>query len=446
MTSNPFIPNFRLGPTIRIPPTHYPDLPINPYHENDLPANYLYITVSPSDGSSSCCSCSTCSDLELKQPEIQYADMSAPTTSNPKGVIPKKDDESPPHQIGLVLDSEVIRITAGEDKPAFYVHRAVLEKSDSPILKQVISGKFKEGRGENGLDWSSEDPETVRRFLTYLYSGDYYVPKPELKRSADELQNGVESGSGTAQAGNATEQGKKSKTDPDEQGVEQTGAIVRPLTPVQYHLEHIRLPTWRQNTDAGDLEHTPRAGKEFAFGEAMLAHSRLYVFAQYHLLKPLEVLTLQRLTQVMVLAETHSHNLEADILPIVEYTYHADDLNRPGDLCELVSQFVAIHFHRFEGEEFYEILEAGGGFVRDVCSKLGRQLMANELKSNGGRGRVAQKAYGKTGKLNRVHPPGPCSVGPVLDSIDFLLMFAHLLFRRVLHNGTVSSIINMDGE
>ncbi|KAK6513917.1 hypothetical protein TWF506_008347 [Arthrobotrys conoides] len=333
--------------------------------------------------------------------------MSATVTSaNSKGVVPKKDDVSPPRHIGSVLDSEVVRITAGEDKLAFYVHRAILEKSGSPILKQVISGKFKEGRGENGLDWSSEDPETVRRFLTYLYSGDYYVPKPELKKSADELQSGVEPGSGTVQAGNVPEQGKKSKAELDEHGVEQTGSVARPLTPVQYHLEHIRLPTWRHNTNAGDLEHTPRTGKEFAFGEAMLAHARLYVFAQYHLLQPLEVLTLQRLTQVMVLAETHSHNLEADIIPIVEYTYHAEDLNRPADLCELVSQFVAIHFHRFEGEEFYDILEAGGGFVRDVCSKLGRQLMSNELKSSGGRGRVAQKAYGKTGKSNRVHIPG----------------------------------------
>lgn len=282
-----------------------------------------------------------------------------------------------------------------------------MEKSDSHTLKQVISGKFKEGRGENGLDWSSEDPKTVRRFLTYLYSGDYHVPKPELKKSAIESQNGVEADSGPVQAGNV-EQGKKSKTESDEQSVEQPG-VARPLTPVQYHLEHVRLPTWRYNTDAGDLEHTPRIGKEFAFGDAMLAHARLYVFAQYHLLRPLEILTLQRLTQVMVLAETHSHNLEADIIPVIEYAYHHEDLDRPPDLRELVSQFVAIHFHQFEGEEIYDILEAGGCFVRDVCSKLGRQLLANELKSGGGRGRVAHKAYGKTGKPTRAHPPGPVS-------------------------------------
>ncbi|KAK6498822.1 hypothetical protein TWF481_011395 [Arthrobotrys musiformis] len=332
------------------------------------------------------------------------------TSSNSKGVVLKKDEESTPRHIGSLFDSEMICITVGAEKKKFFVHRAVFENSDSHTLRQVVSGKYKEGKGENGLDWSSEDPETVRRFLTYLYTGDYYVPKPELKQSACDVPNVADQGATVTTAAtttNGADQGKKPKTDPEEQNSgEQLGGIVRPLTPIQYHLEHVRLPTWRYNTDAGDLEHTPRVGREFAFGEAMLAHARLYVLGQYHLLRSLEVLALQRLTQLMVLAETHSYSIEADIIPVIEYTYHKG-VERPGDLRELVSQFVALHFHRFEGDAIYEILEEGGGFVRDVCSKLCRQLLANELKSGGGKGRLAQKAFAKpAAKPTRAHPPG----------------------------------------
>ncbi|KAK6339624.1 hypothetical protein TWF718_009020 [Orbilia javanica] len=345
------------------------------------------------------------SHIQITKRELLEATVMA--ASNSKAVVLRKDEDSMPRHIGSILDSEVIRVMVGQDKQVLYVHRAILEKSDSHTLKQVVSGKFKEGRGENGLDWSSEDPETVRRFLTYLYSGDYHVPKPELKKSTIEPQNGVESGSGAAPPAAATDHGKKPRNEPDEQSVDQSGGVARPLTPIQYHLETVRLPTWRYNTDAGDLEHTPRIGKEFAFGDTMLAHARLYVFAQYHLLRPLETLALQRLTQVMVLAENHSYNLEADVIPIIEYTYHDEELERPEDLRELVSQFVAIHFHRFEGEDIYDILEAGGTFVRDVCSKIGRQLLANELKSGGGRGRLTAKAYGRNaGKPGRAHQAG----------------------------------------
>ncbi|KAK6523711.1 hypothetical protein TWF281_001683 [Arthrobotrys megalospora] len=333
--------------------------------------------------------------------------MAAP--GNGKGVVPKKDEESTPLHIGSVLDSELICITVGAEKSKLWVHRATFEKAESHTLNQVISGKYKEGKGENGLDWSTEDTETVRRFLTYLYSGDYHVPKPEVKQvtAAAIAENLCSGGEGT---GHATlpvyEQGKKStKPESDEYGEQSTG-LGRPLTPIQYHLEHVRLPTWRYNTDAGDLEHTPRTGKEFSFAEALVAHARLYVLAQYHLLRPLEILTLQRLTQVMVLAETHSYNIEEDVIPLIDFTYHTDDLDRPPDLRELVSQFVALHFHRFEGDEIFEILEAGGGFVRDVCSKLGRQLLANELKAGGGRQRVAQKGQTKNKGATRVNAPG----------------------------------------
>ncbi|KAK6352445.1 hypothetical protein TWF730_009271 [Orbilia blumenaviensis] len=363
--------------------------------------------------------------------EAKVAMATSLPVSNSKGASSKKDDDSTPRNIGSILGSEVICITVGAEEEQLFVHRAVFENSDSHSLKQVVSGKFKEGKGENGLDWTTEDPETVRRLLAYLYCGDYHVPKPEVKNVTADAQGFADAGASTLVG---QDSGKKPKGEQEEQ-CEQIAAatIIRPLTPIQYHLEHIRLPTWRYNTEAGDLEHTSRLGKEFAFAEAMLAHARLYVLAQYHLLCPLETLTLQRLTQVMVLAESHSYNLEDDVLPIVTFTYNCGEFERPSELRELVSQFVALNFHRFEGDGVLDILEVGGGFVRDVCSKIGRQLLANELKAGGGRGRVAQKTHGKaTVKPTRLHNVGnfrhanPINARPSLIPADVAHLYSFL--------------------
>ncbi|KAF3922977.1 hypothetical protein ABW20_dc0102669 [Dactylellina cionopaga] len=272
-----------------------------------------------------------------------------------------------------LLDSETIAIKIGAKGETISVHRSLFSAADSASLRAVVSGTYAEGHGEKGLDWTAEDAETVKRMVTFLYTGDYYVSMPDVKKSDPDIPE--------------VEPEYESKQTNDDEGM-------RPLTPIQFHLRK-GLPTWRCNTEAGNLQFVQKPGKEFAYGPSMLDHAKLFVLADFHQLDSLMKLALQRLTQTLLYAETSSYDLLKDTIPLIVYTYHGSDLARPLDLRELVSQWVALHYHELDGEELLEILEKGGDFVRDVCPKIGRRILAQEIKAGGGRGRIAHKIYQK---------------------------------------------------
>ena len=58
------------------------------------------------------------------------------------------------------------------------VHANILSVCNSPSLQTLVSGDWKESQ-ERVIDWSEVDAATVKRFLTFLYTGDYVVPEPE---------------------------------------------------------------------------------------------------------------------------------------------------------------------------------------------------------------------------------------------------------------------------
>ncbi|KAJ6258519.1 hypothetical protein Dda_6563 [Drechslerella dactyloides] len=291
---------------------------------------------------------------------------------------------TPCSQVSALLNSETISIKVGAAGEILHVHRHLFENSESPSLKAIVSGKYKEGKGENGLDWSDEDVETIKRMLAFLYTGDYHVPEPRSVNSA----------ANTKKAANNTEDkpdpygGSNSTDSIDDEG--DAPGLMRPLTPIQYHLKDVRLPTWRVTTEAGKAEYMNRGHRTSEYAHVLLAHAQVYVLADYHQVKSLMKMALQRLTQVMLHMVDGAADLQSDLLQLVNYTYHQQIL-RPENLRKLVAQFAALHFQELSGEGWEDILEQGGLFVKDLCARLSRRILNQEVKMGGARGRIAQR-------------------------------------------------------
>ncbi|KAK6337797.1 hypothetical protein TWF696_001277 [Orbilia brochopaga] len=301
---------------------------------------------------------------------------------------------APPQQtaaskVALLLDSETISITVGDQGKILHVHRALFETSESPILQAIVSGKYKEGKGENGLDWTTEEVETVKRMLAFLYTGDYNVPPPKPVKVPAATMEKPPKESKKVQ-GNGDDWEGPSAIDTNGEEGETQGGLTRPLTPLQHHIKNVRLPTWRINTEAGHLEYMDRTNRTFEYGPLLIAHAKVYLLADYHQVESLMTMALERLIQTMLHMTEAAANFQADLVQLINFTYHQDS-ERPEDLRKLVAQFAALHFQEFGGEEWETVLEQGGLFMKDLCTRLGRRILNQEMKLGGARARIAQR-------------------------------------------------------
>ncbi|KAF3939010.1 hypothetical protein ABW19_dt0205456 [Dactylella cylindrospora] len=308
--------------------------------------------------------------------------MSPPATAPAKKAKPdkpasKNESKTAAALLSNQLESEVIPIKVGQglQRTTIYCHKALLKSANSHSLNALVSGKYREGTGEHGIDFKDDNVETVKRLVTFLYTGDYHVPKPTMMSVVATIEPKDEKASD-----------KDSETEDDKKIPKEA----RPLTPISRHLQDVRLPTWRENTEAGQLEFMERKGRTFAFGPLMLAHAQVFVLADYHGFEELMKLSLQKLTQVMVYSEASSDNLSDDFIPLISYTYR-QELDRPARLRSLVAQFASLHYHELEGPKWEECLEEGGTFMRDLHPRIARRLLSHEVKAGGFRGRLVER-------------------------------------------------------
>ncbi|KAK6531697.1 hypothetical protein TWF694_002873 [Orbilia ellipsospora] len=292
----------------------------------------------------------------------------------------------------------MVPIRAGADKKVIWTHRDNLAESESSTLKALVSGQYKEGDGQNGIDWSEWDYGTVIQLITYLSIGDYHVKLPELKEMTPEVPTPSSS--------------KPANTAHQAAEVQPRG--IQLLTRIDRFLPDPPLPTWRRNTDAGDfhfmLSEAKQQDKKFDFGPALVAHAKVYVLADYHNVDTLKSLALRRLAQTMQMTEHHSWDLIGDVLALVEFVY-PEDMGRPLQLRNIVSHFVALHYSKLvANEEVLTTLERGGEFVRDVCAKIGSQILVHETMFSGAIKRIAtdqmKKGEGTKNNTSTAHRQG----------------------------------------
>jgi hypothetical protein len=274
------------------------------------------------------------------------------------------------------------------------VHVEAILSCGSPSLRSLVSGDWKESR-EREIDWSHEEAATIKQFLTFLYTGDYTVPDPEpiqtehvselqtpIKDVIDQPDDPVEADAVPTEATVAEfDTGPRGAEEwPQEETAFIQNAIIgsfkpRPLTPVSKCLD-VGLPSERIRTAAGRLEECSFASSSHRYGATLLAHARVYVFAQYHLVAQLQTFSLQRLTQALRYIDCTQAHAVSDVTPLMEYVYKntPSHVSRAEPIRRLVSQFAAIHYTDLMTGEFEKFFGEGGDFTLDVARKISRRL------------------------------------------------------------------------
>jgi hypothetical protein len=275
-------------------------------------------------------------------------------------------------------------------------------------LRALVDESWKESR-ENIIDWSHTDTATIKRFLTFLYAGDYEVPHPvplDNSTTTDSAQEGAASDTAISEElGEPTEESAEEPEPepPEEEPVEEPAeelapepepedpedtvclqkALIesfetRPLTPISKCL-NIESPVEAYKTAAGMFEDASFPYANHYYLGPLLAHARVYSFAQYHLLPSLRTIALQRLTQVlrrMDCSETHAiHEISELIRFVYDHTSTTGTDEEP--LRKLVSHFAAINYTCLMKGEFEEQICQVGDFAVDLGRRVRRRLLAS---------------------------------------------------------------------
>jgi hypothetical protein len=298
-----------------------------------------------------------------------------------------------------------IQIVAGTDREYLTVHIEAIRAAESPSLRALVDESWKESR-ENVIDWSHTDAATIKRFLTFLYTGDYEVPHPEPLDNSTTTDSAPEgAASDAAMAEELSEPAEEPAAEPEPEppasepleeelapepeleDPEDTVCVqkaliesyeTRPLTPISRCL-NIEPPVEVYKTAAGMFEDASFPYASHCYLGPLLAHAQVYSFAQYHFLPSLQTIALQRLTQVlrrMDCSETHAiHEISELIRFVYEHTATTGTNEEP--LRKLVSHFAAINYTNLMKGEFGEQICQVGDFAVDLGRKVCRRLLAS---------------------------------------------------------------------
>ena len=333
-------------------------------------------------------------------------------------------DAMPSPFTGLIFE-----ILVGSEKTRFVAHASVLEKSDK--LKALTCGKWKDSSQRVIVleDW---EPETVGRFLEWLYTGDYETPFP-VEASPSEAEN-LES--------HVSEKSMPSNEDTEDvlelcspvklENVSRTQRVLKPLQDINYNRADPKpTPSHAEaftRWEASFTLWTPTPKKPLSgglnFEGTLLAHAKLYSLADYMLLPVLQAQVFQRLKSVLLFIHTsylrsQGFNLPADhqpvilnIITLIRYVY-ANTVRLVSEeepLRELISTFVAFNYDKFKDDEgvVRKFMGQGGDFQEDLHDKMQMKvldmdtelrLMKMELK-----GVKTKRAKGK-GKVSEPQQP-----------------------------------------
>lgn len=291
-----------------------------------------------------------------------------------------------------------IQIVAGTDRECLTVHIEAIRASESPSLRALVDKSWKESQ-ENVIDWSHTDAATIKRFLTFLYTGDYEVPHPgslDNSTAADSASEGAAPDAAMTEdppedpaPAPAPAPGPEDPApeDPPPEDPADTLCVqkaliesfeTRPLTPISRCLD-IEPPVEAYKTAAGMFEDASFPYANHCYLGPLLAHAQVYSFAQYHLLPSLQTIALQRLTQVlrrMDCSETHAIPEISELIRFVyDHTSTAGSDEEP--IRKLVSHFAAINYTYLMKGEFEEQICQVGDFAVDLGRKVLRRLLAS---------------------------------------------------------------------
>jgi hypothetical protein len=116
------------------------------------------------------------------------------------------------------------------------------------------------------------------------------------------------------------------------------------------------------------------------FAPVLLAHARLYAFAHFRLIEPLQALTLDKLHRTLLDFKLFANRI-GDIIQLAQYAYSTDSLpDRSNDgtldeLRRLVVEYIVCEVDTIgKHDDFVKLMEEGGEFVGDFW-RLARDYM-----------------------------------------------------------------------
>jgi hypothetical protein len=237
----------------------------------------------------------------------------------------------------------MMTILVGPEQKPYTAHTDILTKH-SGFMRALCAGRWAESQSRE-IDWSQWEEATVKRFLQWIYHGNY---------STSELVM--------------------------ELGIQKTP------TP-SYHtdscLQFSQLDARITSESESEAEENATHDDRGSPSAILIAHAKVYVLAQYTNTEALEYTALERLWNVFLTIKslnTNSGVIEG-IVSLVEYAYANTNalVNSEESLRSIISTFCAIRLLELQEQpEFHTLLHAGGDFVVELWEKVGRKAREDE--------------------------------------------------------------------
>jgi hypothetical protein len=221
------------------------------------------------------------------------------------------------------------------------VHAAAIAAT-CKTLAELVSGKTKEAQAGK-VSWKHVAVDDFVRFCEWAYRGDYTV---SLRENPKDIKDTKEN-----QDANGTKNTNNTNITKNTNGTKDTKAT--------------------KGSRQGDCIFSTCPGADFK--PLLFAHSRLYVFANDHLIEPLKKLVATKFKKIL-------HNPDPcicriwGVLALAQYVY-SDDVNLPGragwDKLDYIRSVVMESIVRISRMGYYvpflEFLEEGGQRATDFC-------------------------------------------------------------------------------
>jgi len=271
-----------------------------------------------------------------------------------------------------VISSGTIRFFVGPNKREFVAHAAVIAGQSQP-LHNLVYGNFSEAKPNHAF-LESVDELAFVLLCEYAYTGDYNLEVAPQ----DPAPNGTNFEEPQDEAP-AVEESKDEEHAIEEpiavNGDDDWGLPTRKTSKKRKSRKRDRL--WRGFTSATYLDssivstgppYDPTECKNP--GDALLAHTKVYLLADYYAVPKLVSLSLDKLHQTLCAYDVNGDTIEG----IVDLLQLAFEEETPDLLRSMFSLFAACHVEKlWESENFRQLLSTYGDLSkRLVGSMLGR--------------------------------------------------------------------------
>lgn len=314
------------------------------------------------------------------------------------------------------------------------MHSDILAAHPGPLRDTVEQA----GPRINLQDW---DGDTVGRFVEFLYVGHYQAPSPTRQPSVaapepapsdddndDDDDDTYRLGANTPTTSQSVRPGT-AQSDATETGPGWAAPPgPRPLTPLcQFGLELNSDPNPNMKREVLEMFGLRTFNPAVCdYGDALLAHAKVYSLAQNQEVEALRKLAFQHLLSVLlgIGAVEPGWRVVVDIIHLLRYVYShtvpAEDSEEP--LQKIVSQFAALNFPALQSrDEMTELIREGGKLTSDLMDKVCKRLVHSESLLQEASGRPLGETHimqeqttgrGATSSTDALPPPPPPPPSP----------------------------------